>query len=133
MSALKAGLLYFILTFAAGWVLGPIREFWVIPRLGRTVGLLLEAPVMLLVSFLAARWVVGRLAISTAFMPRVLVGLVALGLLLLAELIGAWELRSLSPADYLASFHSLPGVVTAASFLLFAAMPTLVRPRRSPR
>jgi hypothetical protein len=66
-------------------------------------------------------------------MPRVLVGLVALGLLLVAELIGAWGLRSLSPADYLASFHSLPGVVTAAPFLLFAAMPTLVRPRRNPR
>lgn len=58
---LKASALYFALTFAAGWVLGPIREFRIIPRLGRTAGLLLEAPLMLAVSFAAARWVVSRM------------------------------------------------------------------------
>lgn len=126
MPILQAGALYFALTFAAGWVLGPIREFWVIPRLGRTVGFVLEAPLMLAVSVLVARWVVQRFAVPPALPTRALVGLVALGMLLVAELLGAWGLRGLSPAGYLASFGSLPGAVTAATFLLFAAMPLLI-------
>lgn len=56
----KAGAFFFGLAFAAGWVLGPIRELWVVPRFGRTAGLLLEAPVMLAVMFAAARWTIRR-------------------------------------------------------------------------
>ncbi len=55
MLVLKAGSLYFALTFAAGWALGPIREFWVIPRLGRTAGFFLEAaPLHPMLSAIAA-------------------------------------------------------------------------------
>jgi hypothetical protein len=126
MPILRAGAAYFALTFAAGWVLGPIRELWVIPRLGRTVGLVLEAPLMLVVSFLAARWVVRRFAVPPTLPTRARVGLVALGILLVAELLGAWGLRGLSPAGYFASFGSRSGAVTAATFLLFAAMPLLI-------
>jgi hypothetical protein len=114
-----------------GWVLGPIRELWVTSRLGRTVGFFLEAPLMLVVGFLVARWVVQRFAVPPALPTRAVVGLVALGMLLIAEFLGAWGLRGFSPADYLASFRSLPGAVTAATFVLFAAMPMLVGRRRS--
>ena len=31
MPALKAGALYFAVAFAAGWILGPIRQLLVIP------------------------------------------------------------------------------------------------------
>jgi hypothetical protein len=132
MLILQAGALYFALTFAAGWILGPIREFWVIPRLGRTVGFLLEAPLMLVVSFLVARWVVRRVAVPPTLQTRALVGLVALGMLLVAELLGAWGLRGLSPADYLASFGSRPGAVTAATLPFFAAIPLLIGRLRNP-
>ena len=131
MAILQAAALYFALAFAAGWVLGPVREFWVIPRFGRTAGLLIEAPVMLLVSFLAARRVVGRLTAPPTLATRALLGLVALGLLLAAEIVGSRWLRGLSLANYLSSFRSLSGAITAATFLLFAAMPMLVRSRRS--
>ena len=29
MRILKAGAIYFLLLFAIGWILGPIRELWV--------------------------------------------------------------------------------------------------------
>jgi hypothetical protein len=34
MQILKAGVLYFALVFGAGFVLGPIRILWAVPRLG---------------------------------------------------------------------------------------------------
>jgi hypothetical protein len=126
MATLRAGALYFALAFAAGWVLGPIREVWVIPRFGRTAGLLLEAPLIVAVSFVAARWVLQRFAVPPWLATRAVIGLVALGMLLVAEVVGARYLRGLSLADYVASFRSPPGAVTAASFLVFAAMPMLV-------
>jgi hypothetical protein len=46
LTVLRAGSLYFMLVFTVGWVLGPIRELLVVPRTGRTVGVLLEAPLM---------------------------------------------------------------------------------------
>ncbi len=34
MQILKASMLYFGVVFGAGFVLGPIRVLWVVPRLG---------------------------------------------------------------------------------------------------
>jgi hypothetical protein len=48
MRPLKAGLIYFLLVFAFGWVLGPIRELWAVPRFGRRAALLVEAVIMLI-------------------------------------------------------------------------------------
>ena len=129
MRTLKVGALYFALVFAAGWVFGPIRELWVVPYFGRTAGLLFEAPLMLVVMIAAARWTIRHHAVLSAFKTRATVGLMALGMLLVAEIISARALRGLSIADYLASFRSASGGISLLLFLLFAAMPTLVARR----
>jgi hypothetical protein len=98
----------------------------VVPRLSRTAGVLLEAPLMLAVTFAAARWVVRRLSLPPAPGTRAAVGLTALGLLLVAEVAGMRWLRGQSMADYLAGFRSVAGGVTLLLFLLYAAMPALV-------
>jgi hypothetical protein len=51
--ALKAGVLYFALVFAAGFVLGTVRTLWAVPRLGVRTAELIELPTMLGVSVLA--------------------------------------------------------------------------------
>jgi hypothetical protein len=131
VGSLRAGALYFVLVFAAGWVLGPIRQLLVVPRLGETAGILLEAPFMLLAMTVAARWTIKRLAIAPGLGTRAAVGLVALGLVLVAELAGARWLRGLSIGEYLAKFVSMFGGISALLFVIFALMPTLVaRPRR---
>jgi hypothetical protein len=43
VSSLKAGALYFLVVFAAGWVFGPVRQLLVVPRVAETIGVLLEA------------------------------------------------------------------------------------------
>jgi hypothetical protein len=79
MQTLKAGLLYFTLVFGAGFVLGPIRILWLVPRVGPRTAELMEAPIMLAVIIFAARWVVRRLALPPTPSQRLGMGVVALG------------------------------------------------------
>ena len=58
MPLVKAGMLYFALVFAAGFMLGAVRTLWIVPRVGTRMAELMETPIMLVVSILAARWTV---------------------------------------------------------------------------
>ena len=55
MAAAKAGIAYFALAFAAGFVLGAIRVSWGVPRLCVRTPELLEMPLMSLVVLFSAR------------------------------------------------------------------------------
>jgi hypothetical protein len=57
MQILKAGVLYFAVVFGAGFVLGHIRILWVVPRLGARMAELSEAPIMLVITIVAAQWI----------------------------------------------------------------------------
>ena len=88
MRTLKAAAIYFLLVFAVGWVLGPIRELWVVPRFGRMTGVLLEAPIMLIAMMISPRWVIRRFEVSRALFATISMGLTALGILVAAETAG---------------------------------------------
>jgi hypothetical protein len=126
MRVLKAGAVYFLLMFGVGWVLGPIRELWAVPRFGRLTGVLWEAVIMLIAMAVSARWVIRRFRVGPTFDSTISMGLVVLGILVPAELAGVVWVRGLSLSEYLASFATAPGLVSLLMFLLFAAMPTLV-------
>lgn len=120
--AAAPGALYFAACFAAGAVLGPIRVLALEPRLGMAASVALEAPVMLLVSALAARAVLRRFPSASPLA----VGAVGLGLLLAAEAALAAALDRPSPFDpprWLADWIGL------ALKLAFALMPALVARR----
>jgi hypothetical protein len=97
-----------------------------VPRLGRLTGVLLEAVIMLIAMAVSARWVIRRFQLKPTFGSTISMGLLALGILLPAELAGVVWVRGLSLPEYLASFGTIPGLVSLMMFLLFAAMPTLV-------
>ena len=126
MRVLKAGVVYFLVMFGVGWILGPIRELWAVPRFGRLTGVLLEAVIMLAAMAVSARWVIRRFRVKPTFGTTISVGLVALGILVPAELAGVVWVRGLSLPEYLASFATAPGLVSLLMFVLFAAMPTIV-------
>ena len=98
--ALKAGVLYFVLVFAAGFVLGTIRTLWVVPRLGVRAAELMEAPIMFGVSILAARWVVRHVGIPPLWSKRLALGCIALGLMLLVEFTVVLWIRGLTLRGY---------------------------------
>jgi hypothetical protein len=111
------------LVFAVGFVLGTVRVLFVVPILGERTAEILETPLMLLASFFAARWVVGRLRIPRGSRYRLPVGLVALALLLGAEMVVAFALRGVSLAEYLSSRDPLSGAVYLLALAAFAVMP----------
>src|SRR3989304_8570757 len=109
MQILKAGAVYFALVFGAGFALGTIRPLWVVPTVGTRTAELMETPIMLVVVVLAAGWIVRRLGVPPGASRRLSVGLVALGLLLVAELTFVLWLQRLRIDEYLASRDPVAG------------------------
>ena len=126
MQIVRSGLLYFALVFGAGFVLGTIRTLWVVPRFGERNAELMEAPLMLAVTFLAARWMERHSLLPSAQAARLGVGLVALALLLAAEFAVVLRLRGLSIAEYVATRDPVAGAVYLLSLGFFALAPLLV-------
>lgn len=126
MRILKAGALYFALVFCAGFVLGIGRTLWMVPRLGARAAELAETPVMLAVSFLAARWVVRRLGVPPQAAGRLAVGGLALGLMLVAEFSLVLFLRGLAIREYFESRDPVAAIVYYLALGIFGVMPLLV-------
>ncbi|MFA6054459.1 MAG: hypothetical protein WC769_03685 [Thermodesulfovibrionales bacterium] len=129
MRIMKAGVLYFVVVFGAGFVLGPVRIMWIVPRFGNRIAELMEAPIMFIVMIVAARWIVRRLALPYTLSIRLGMGCVALGLLLVAEFTLVLSLRGLSISEYLASRDPVSGTVYYVMLCVFAIMPLLVARR----
>ena len=132
MQILKAGLAYFAMVFGAGFVLGPIRQLWLVPRVGARAAELMEMPVMLLVIIGSARWITRRFALPAAGLARLAVGSLALGLLLIAEFSLVVWLRGLTLAEYFATRDPVSGTVYYLMLGVFAIMPLLPGRRSNP-
>lgn len=123
-------LTYFALAFGAGFVLGTVRVLWLVPRFGVRTAELAETPVMLVVIFFAARWIVKRFAVPSVAVVRLGVGLIALGCLLAVEFTVVPWLQGLTIREAIVNRDPVTGATYAASLLLFALMPLFVsRPR----
>lgn len=120
-------MLYFALVFGAGFILGPIRILWVVPRLGTRMAELMEAPIMFAVVLVAARWVVRRLGVPITWSTRLSIGSVALGFLLVGEFALVLWVRGQSIGEYLATRDPVSGTVYYVLLGVFAVMPVLVR------
>lgn len=131
MNGIKAGLAYFAIVFAAGFALGTIRVLLIVPAVGETVAVLIETPVILTISWLACAFVVRRLSVPARLEDRVVMGVVAFALLMIAEVGVAWLLGRRSFAAYLAHYATLPGALGLAGQLVFAAFPWLQMRRHS--
>jgi hypothetical protein len=126
MQILEAGVLYFAVVFAAGFVLGTVRTLWVVPCVGARKAELMEAPIMLVVTILVARWIVMRLAVPAVASARLGMGCIAL-LLLVAEFGFVLRLRGLTIREYFASRDPVSGTVYYVMLAVFAVMPLLLR------
>ena len=133
LRSFKAGAAYFGLVFGAGFLLGCIRVPFLVPRLGERISELIEMPVEFVVIVFAARFVVNRFAVPVTTSIRLGVGLIALALSLIAELLLAVALAGRSVFDYIASRDPVSGSVYLAMLLVFALFPLLLAHTRAIR
>lgn len=103
LAVLKAGALYFAVVFGAGFLLGTIRVLWATPRFGARPAEMMELPGMLLVIIVAAQWIVRRFASTCGMVARLGMGLIGLGLMLVAEFMLIAQIRGVSIEDYMAN------------------------------
>lgn len=85
-NALKAGTAYFAILFAVGFVLGVPRVLVVVPRFGEAAAVLIELPLILLVSWIVCGWLIRVFAVVADSGPRLAMGGIAFVLLMAAEL-----------------------------------------------
>jgi hypothetical protein len=126
MLVLKAGAFYFAVIFAVGFVLGAVRTLWVVPLFGTRMAELMEMPIMLVVTIVAARWTVLRLSVPSMWSARLGMGCIALILMLIAEFGFVLWIRGLSIKEYFATRDPVSGAAYYLLLVVFAIMPRLV-------
>ncbi|MDH3492495.1 MAG: hypothetical protein OEM82_03015 [Acidobacteriota bacterium] len=124
-NSLKAGSVYFLLVFAAGFALGVLRVLLLVPRLGEGTAELPEMPVMLVVVFFGARRAVKWFEIM-GLGVALGCGLIALGLLVTAELTLVLAIQGTTFAEYIASRDAVSFTAYLISLGLFAVMPLII-------
>ena len=127
--ATKAGAFYAIIVFVIGFILGTIRVLLLAPRLGETIAVIVEAPVILAASWFVCRSCVARLDVRRTVSARSLMGLVAFLVLMSAE-IGLGAVLGRSLVDQLATYGSLAGAIGLAAQVIFAMFPVIQGWRR---
>ncbi len=122
MRIATAGLAYWAVVFALGFVLGTIRVLWLAPLVGLLPATALELPVMLGASWLASGWLVRRFSIMTAAEGLAAGGL-AFALLMIAECTLAVTMMGQSPGLWLAGLHQPHALLGLTGQIAFALMP----------
>jgi hypothetical protein len=130
-SILICSLIYFIFVFSAGFILGTFRVLLLVPEVGERHAELIEMPLMLIVIYLSAKYVVYRfskLNNATAYLHA---GIFALALLLLIEFTLVLGLRDVSFAEYISSRDPISGTAYALSLIIYSLMPYIIAKKTS--
>ena len=117
---------YLARIYGLGWGLGALRELVLIPRIGRLAATAAEATVMVGAISLAARHATRRLGDRPPLSSRIALGALAFAGFVPLELLGV-RLRRIGLRDYLNSFATPAGAISAAAFAWFALAPGRIR------
>jgi hypothetical protein len=126
MSALKAALAYSLLAFAAGFALGLVRVPLLVPRLGESAAILIEAPFLVAACVLAARRTTQRFAVPPTLVARAGMGALALAPLLAIELGVPFAMYGTTPAEHLAGREPAALALFVLLLACFAFLPALL-------
>ena len=128
--ALRAGCTYFAGAFAVGFLLGVLRTLVLVPRIGETVAVLIELPIILGVSWLICGHILRRAPLSSG--EAVVMGAAAFVLLMIAELSMSILLANRTFTAHLALDSDVAHLLGLAGQIAFALFPVLQAMRRKP-
>jgi hypothetical protein len=123
--ALRAGLLYFAIVMGSGFMLGMVRVPWLVPRLGERWAELAEMPLMAVVIYGSAGYLLRRYPSICTPGRSLLAGTFALALSVAVELGLASLLQDRTLAEFIRSRDKVSGLVYLLLLLVFAVMPRL--------
>ena len=123
-SILRAAAAYFILVFAVRWGMAALSALYLAPHLGAVGAAAVTCGVAILVAWIAALLFVRLFEVPAFSGPRLVMGVIALLLLIIAE-----ARLSLSSgaglAGHFAGYRNAAGLINLAGQLLFALIPTV--------
>jgi hypothetical protein len=122
---IAAAAAYFGLVFAAGFALGTIRVLVTAPALGEIVALLLELPIMLVVSWLACSFCLRRFGLRGLVGSAQAMGMIAFAMLIVAEVVLGLTLFGRSLAQQFATYGTPAGLLGLGGQVAFGLMPLL--------
>lgn len=125
MRSVRAGAVYFLAVFLAGFVLGTMRVLVLVPYMGEIAAVSLEIPLMLFISWVAAGRIISCLGVPALVMARLVMGGFAFVLLMLAEFGLSLWLFDRSLAAHLAHYSTWTGAVGLTAQVVFALIPVL--------
>jgi hypothetical protein len=121
-----AAALYFLIVFGVGFVLGPIRVFWLEPVIGPAAATLCEAPLLLAAIMFAALWVPSKIGVPITIGSLLKMGLIALTILIMADVLVGTAIRGITWAEQFAYFASPAGLIYLGLLAVFTLMPALI-------
>lgn len=130
-AAFRAGVVYFAIVFAVGFILGTIRVLVAVPRLGETAAVLIELPAMLALSWVACAWLVRRFAVPARVLARLAMGVSAFLLLMVGEAGVSLFAFGRTLAQHVQAFQATSALLGLAAQLVFAALPLVQLRRRA--
>lgn len=122
---IRAALAYFGIVFACAFLFGIVRVLLLAPATGAMAAVEIEIPLILMISWLAATWVIARFGVAARMGARLAMGGLAFGILMLAEAGLALVAFGTPWRVYAADLASGPGLLGLAGQLAFALVPAL--------
>jgi hypothetical protein len=124
---LIAGIVYFAMVFALGFVLGTVRTLFVAnaPDGSRLLGVLIELPVMLVASWFLCGFAIQRFGVPTSLGARALMGGLAFALLLIAEITVGALVFGRTASEHFALYREPSYALGLVAQVGFAAMPAI--------
>jgi hypothetical protein len=126
---IRAALIYFAIVLGTGFVLGMFRVPILVPRIGERWAELSEMPIMAVVIFFAAGYILRRFPEIALPGRSLAAGLLALAFSVAAELGLAVLLQDQTLAEFIGSRDKVSGSVYIALLLVFGVMPRLLLSR----
>mmetsp|Transcript_14052 Transcript_14052/g.28336 ORF Transcript_14052/g.28336 Transcript_14052/m.28336 type:complete len:140 (+) Transcript_14052:263-682(+) len=125
-SPVLAGLEYFAVVFAIAFVLGAFRVIILVPRVGELIGVLSETPIILTVSWKAATSIIRKRNISQRTADRAVMGSVAFGTLMVAEMMLAVVAFGKTAGEFVQDLtSSKPNIIGLLGQVLYGLFPLI--------
>jgi hypothetical protein len=121
----KAGLVYFAIVFAVGFLLGTLRVLVVAPKLGEPSAVLIELPVVLVISWIACGWTIIRFAVPGALAPRLMMGGTAFAALMAAEMGVSVIAFGRTAVQHFETYRAASAVLGLMAQIAFALIPVV--------